>query len=409
MLETLTDWLAASPAEREDALQASLARIHDLDRSIHAWAHVEAQPPTGSGPLAGIPFAAKDIFETRGLPTEYGSPVYRGRIGTEDAAIVRDLRDRGAVLLGKTHTAAFAHRTPPPTRNPRHLEHTPGGSSSGSAAAVAAGMVPLALGTQTKGSVLRPASYCGVTGFKPTYGLLPMDGILPLSPSLDTVGFFTQTPADMHALWEVLGHAAGPRRRTGPATFAVPDPLPVVEPAMADAFYGAIAAMRDAGVSIRRIDVADMLATLCEANDAVMHYEGARVHRERYAQFGRRLGEIARLVRRGLLVSARRYAAAKTLIAGCRERMAQVFADTSIILVPAATGAAPAGLSSTGDASMNASWTALGTPAISIPLPSSGLPLGLQLIAAHGDDAALLAEAVRVHAIIGRAVPVALT
>src|SRR5207245_9580724 len=127
----------------------------------------------------------------------YGSPIYKGRIGAADAAIVRELRRRGAILLGKTRTTAFAYRTPGPTRNPRNLEHTPGGSSSGSAAAVAAGMVPFALGTQTLGSVLRPASFCGVTGFKPTHDLLPMEGVLPLAKSLDTLGFYTHTPADM--------------------------------------------------------------------------------------------------------------------------------------------------------------------------------------------------------------------
>src|SRR5207248_4206762 len=134
------------------------------------------------------PFGAKDIIETKGLATEYGSPIYKGRIGTEDAAIVRELRNRGAVLMGKTQSTAFAYRTPAPTRNPRNLEHTPGGSSSGSAAAVAAGMVPFALGTQTLGSVLRPASYCGITGFKPSFGFFPTDGVMPFAKSLDTIG-----------------------------------------------------------------------------------------------------------------------------------------------------------------------------------------------------------------------------
>src|SRR5439155_3604433 len=170
---------------------------------------VAPQRPTGNGKLLEIPFGAKDIIETKGMATEYGSPIYKGRIGTEDAAIVRELRNRGAVLMGKTQSTAFAYRTPAPTRNPRNLEHTPGGSSSGSAAAVAAGMVPFAIGTQTGGSVLRPASFCGVTGFKATYGLLPMEGVLPFAKSLDTLGFFTHTAADMLALWDAAGHAIG--------------------------------------------------------------------------------------------------------------------------------------------------------------------------------------------------------
>ena len=223
----------ASHQAREGALQASLARISAMDPSIHAWVQVFPQRPTGEGVLSEIPFAAKDIMETRGLPTEYGSPIYKGRIGTADAAIVREMRQRGAILLGKTHTASFAYRTPAPTRNPRNLAHTPGGSSSGSAAAVAAGMVPVALGTQTLGSVLRPASYCGVTGLKASYGLLPMEGVLPFATSLDTLGFFTHTPADMLVLWEAMGHPPG---RTEEFDLGAPEPMPEVDPAMAAAF-----------------------------------------------------------------------------------------------------------------------------------------------------------------------------
>jgi Asp-tRNA(Asn)/Glu-tRNA(Gln) amidotransferase A subunit family amidase len=148
-LETLSDWLKADRKARASGLQSCLERIGAMDTSIHAWVHVLPQKATGNGRLSGIPFGAKDLFETKGLATEYGSPVYNGRVGAYDAAIVRDLRDRGAILLGKTQTAAFAMRDPPPTRNPRNVEHTPGGSSSGSAAAVAVGMVPFAIGTQT--------------------------------------------------------------------------------------------------------------------------------------------------------------------------------------------------------------------------------------------------------------------
>jgi Asp-tRNA(Asn)/Glu-tRNA(Gln) amidotransferase A subunit family amidase len=193
-----------------------------MDTSIHAWVQVLPQKATCNGRLSGIPFGAKDVFETKGLATEYGSPVYKGRVGAYDAAIVRDLRDRGAILLGKTQTAAFAMRDPPPTRNPRNVEHTPGGSSSGSAAAVAVGMVPFAIGTQTSGSTIKPASYCGITGFKVTYGLVPLDGCLQYAKSLDTLGLFTQTPADMRLLWEAMGHPTG---RDEDFAFGVPEPM----------------------------------------------------------------------------------------------------------------------------------------------------------------------------------------
>jgi len=277
-LETLTQWLNASPQERELALQPCLDRIQAMDPSIHAWVQVMPEKPTGNGKLAGIPFGAKDIIETRGLATEYGSPIYKGRIGTEDAAIIREMRQRGAILVGKTETTAFAYRTPGPTRNPRDLEHTPGGSSSGSAAAVAAGMVPVTIGEQTQGSMLRPASYCGVTGFKPSYGLLSMDGVLPLAKSLDTLGFFTHTPADMLLLWESMGHPAG-----GTEDFALgaPEPMPEVEPAMAAAFQNALSLLRSAGASIQSINIAGILAKLSDAADTVTFYEGARFHQQR--------------------------------------------------------------------------------------------------------------------------------
>jgi amidase len=330
-------------------------------------------------------------METRGLATEYGSPIYSGRIGVADAGIVTELKNRGAILLGKTQTTAFAYVTPAPTRNPWRLDHTPGGSSSGSAAAVAAGMVPFALGTQTKGSVLRPASYCGVTGFKPTFGLFEMTGILPFAKSLDTLGFFTRSARDMVELWHALDRHSEP---VDVRVVAAPDPMPPIEASMAAAFQDALARLQQAGVSIRYIDIAGMLATLADAAHIVMCVEGARFHRQRYEEHGARLGDLADLVRWGLEISGARYDEARRQIDACRRRVGEFYESTPVILVPAATGPAPAGFASTGDPSMNAPWTALGTPAISIPMPvADGLPLGLQLTAAPGQDALLLRAA----------------
>jgi len=366
-----------------------------MDPAIQAWVQVRPERPTGNGTLSEIPVGVKDIIETKGLSTEYGSPVYKGRIGTADAAIVREWRRRGAIVMGKTQTAAFAYRTPPPTHNPHDLAHTPGGSSSGSAAAVAAGMVPVALGTQTGGSVLRPASYCGVTGFKVSYGLLPMEGVLTFAKSLDTLGFFTHTPADMLALWEALGYAVAPAEEF---TLGTPEPLPEVEPAMATAFQGALARLTRAGASIRAIDIAGMLNKLSDVNNLVMFYEGARAHRQRFSEYGSRLGDLADLVRRGLEISEAQYDDARRYIEECKIKVAELYKATPVILVPAATGPAPLGLASTGDARMNRPWTTLGTPAISVPMPvANGLPLGLQLTADHGQDARLLRAAVRLH------------
>jgi Asp-tRNA(Asn)/Glu-tRNA(Gln) amidotransferase A subunit family amidase len=394
-LETMSDWLRADREAREAGLQSSLERIHAMDASIHAWVQVLPQKATGEGKLSGIPFAAKDIMETRGLSTEYGSPIYKDRIGTTDAAIVQDLRSRGAILMGKTHTTAFAYRDPGPTRNPRNLEHTPGGSSSGSAAAVAAGIVPFALGTQTAGSVLRPASYCGVTGFKASYGLLSLDGVLPFAKSLDTLGFFTNTPADMLLLWESMGRHTGHEE-----DFAVgaPDPMPEVEPEMKVAFQKTVSSLRKAGLPVQQINISKILADLSDAGNTVMFYEAARFHQQRFEEFGDRLGEMGVLVREGLQISAARYDEAMRLIAVNRVRIAELYKATPVILVPAATGPAPLGLSYTGDSAMNRPWTALWTPAISIPMPvGNGLPLGLQLTAAPGEDARLLRTAVRLY------------
>ncbi|MGE5245214.1 MAG: amidase [Betaproteobacteria bacterium] len=397
---TLTEWLAVPRDAREAALACCLERIRALEPAVHAWVQIAPRKPTGDGPLQGIPFGSKDIIELGGLATEYGSPIYEGRLGSADAAVVRDLRSRGAVIVGNTRCAAFAYRTPPPTRNPRAPEHTPGGSSSGAAAAVAAGMVPFALGTQTLGSILRPASYCGVTGFKPTFGLVSTGGVLPFARSLDTVGFFTHAAADMLALWQAMGRPTG--RHDEQLAFAVPDPIPHVEPAMADAFGGAVRALRAAGVSIHAVDIAGLLAEILDAATVVMFYEGARFHRERFEEHGDALRELADLVREGLQISDARYHEAARTIAGAKTRFSELYRRTPVVLVPAAPGAAPRGLTSTGDARMNAPWTALGTPAISIPIPvGDGLPLGLQLTADRDQDARLLRAAMRAQTVLG--------
>jgi Asp-tRNA(Asn)/Glu-tRNA(Gln) amidotransferase A subunit family amidase len=391
-METFTEWLQADLETRKRGLQICLQRIRELEPSIHAWVQVQPERPTADGPLSEIPFGAKDIIETQGMATEYGSPLYKGRVGSGDAAVIREMRSRGAILLGKTVTTAFAYRTPGPTRNPRNLEHTPGGSSSGSAAAVAAGMVPFTIGEQTRGSMIRPASYCGVAGFKPTYDLLPTEGMLPVSKSLDTLGLFTHTPADMLALWKALGHSTGVPEQF---SFAAPEPIPDCEPEMANAFRQSLSLLRRSGVSIEAIDISEFLKKLDEANDVEMFYEGARYHEPRLKEFGDRLDQpLANLIREGLKIPAERYAEAKRYLAESRVRMAEIFKSTPVILTPAATGPAPLGLSNTGDPRMNAPWTALGTPAISIPMPvANGLPLGLQLTADLGQDARLLQAA----------------
>jgi amidase len=398
-LQSLSEWLRADPASRKRGVESCLERIRRMDPSIHAWVQVQPQPSIAEGPLSGIPFAVKDIIEARKLVTEYGSPIYKGHQSTGDAAIVHMIRSLGAIVMGKTQTAAFAYRTPPPTRNPRNLEHTPGGSSSGSAAAVASGMVPFALGTQTLGSVLRPASYCGVTGFKPSYGWFPTDGVLPFAKSLDTLGLFTNTPADMLELWVSLGKTGG---RDEDFAIGAPEPLPEVEPEMAKAFQAAISLLRGRGISVRPVRITAMLDKLKDEASLVMFYEGARFHKQRFEQYGAQLQDLADLVQEGLKISDARYKDALNFIAQSKQEISGLFKTTPVILTPAATGPAPLGIASTGDSRMNSPWTALGTPAISIPMPvSSGLPLGMQLAAEHGQEAKVLHTAKRLAAIFG--------
>jgi Asp-tRNA(Asn)/Glu-tRNA(Gln) amidotransferase A subunit family amidase len=394
--ESFREWRDASLTAREAALPRLLERIRALDPQIHAWVQVSPEPALGRGALSGIPIAVKDIIETKGLATEFGSAVYKGRLGTSDAAIVRDVRSRGAVVLGKTHTAAFAFQTPPPTRNPRDLAHTPGGSSSGSAAAVAAGMTPVAIGTQTSGSVLRPASFCGVTGFKATYGLLSTEGVMPFAKSQDTLGFFTHTAADMIAFWEAIGQSIG---RAEPPSFAVVDPLPEADAEMAAAFHDAVTRLRRAGQTLRTVNIAPMLVKLIEASRTINRYEGARAREADFKQYGERLdAAVVTMIQNGLKLPEPVYQSAKAYVAECRAKMTDIYGNTPIVLVPAAPGPAPLGLSSTGDSRMNSPWTALGTPAISIPMPvASGLPLGLQLTAERGEDARLLRAATLVE------------
>ena len=407
MLRQFLNSLESGEKTAEDLLVLCLRRIATAEPDVRAWVEVAIQPAldggegADSGPLRGIPFGAKDILETRGLSTEYGSPLYEGRKGDRDAQAIITLRRAGAVLLGKTHTTAFASFDPAPTRNPRFPGHTPGGSSSGSAAAVADGMVPFAVGTQTLGSVLRPASFCGICGFKPSFGLIPTEGVLPFAPSFDTVGLFTQTAGDMACLW--------PRSFGGPSQVALQARWPraarlkvaASEP-MERAVGDAVNRLRAAGVPVEDLDPPSGWEDLWTAARTINQYEGARTHRARFEQFGERMGrKLAELIRIGLDTAESEYQEARAHVARMRTAAASLFREYPILLTAAAAGAAPAGLGSTGDPSHNAPWTAIGTPAIAVPLPVAGGPLGLQIAAAWGRDDALVQMAAQLETLVG--------
>jgi Asp-tRNA(Asn)/Glu-tRNA(Gln) amidotransferase A subunit family amidase len=374
----------------------SSTALRSTDANIHAWVEILDHPePSLPGPLNGLPYGAKDIFETRGIATEYGSPLFAGRKGTRDAELIVRLREAGAVLVGKTQTTAFASFDPAPTMNPRYPGHTPGGSSSGSAAAVAAGMVPFTIGTQTLGSVIRPASFCGICGFKPTFGLIPFDGALPFAPSLDTVGFFTATAAEMRSLWSRGFGGEFEARLFRAARLRLP-----AEPTMQRAVDDAVARFRAQGVHIDEIDPPARWNDLIAAAFLVNQYEGARTHRTLYAQFGDRLGtKLAALIRDGLTLSDTAYDDARALIEEMCTEISAILWDYPAIFSPAAIGAPPPGLASTGDPTPNAPWTALGVPAMTIPLPGP-IPFGLQITGAWARDDALVAVAAHAEKLI---------
>ncbi len=377
----------------DDLLAQCLLRIARSEYEVRAWVEVKAESSSGGGLLNGIPFGVKDIFETRGRATEYGSPLYEGRRGDFDAMVVDTLRRAGAAVLGKTRTTAFASFDPAATRNPRFPGHTPGGSSSGSAAAVAAGMVPFAIGSQTLGSVLRPASFCGICGFKPSFGLVPVEGLMAFAPSLDTVGLFTQTAADMAALWSRgfgarfdadLHHAVWLRTPAGNE--------------MQSAMSLAVDRLRAQGVVVDELPAPDGWERLQAAAQAINRYEGARSQRERFEQFGNRMGKkLAALIREGLRMPQAEYDDARAHVEHMKVEVNSIFWEYPAILTPAALGPAPEGLESTGDPSPNAPWTALGVPAIAVPLPVDGGPRGMQVTGAWGRDDALISVAAQLE------------
>ena len=351
------------------------------------------QPPLGNGPLNGIPFGVKDIFETRGLATEYGSHLYKGRKGDCDASLVTRLRELGAILFGKTQTTAFAYFDPSPARNPHNPAHTPGGSSSGSAAAVAAGVVPFALGSQTMGSIVRPASFCGVVGFKPPFGALPTDGMAPFAPSLDTAGLLGANVQICTDVWVALGFKS---EAHGSLRFAVPENLPAVSEEMQIAFDDAIGRIRRA-YEVDRVSLPVPYDELLSAARLVNDYEGARSQYDRWRQHGDGIGvKLADLVQRGLKIPETAYRDSLELL-----KSTNVFKEATVLLTPSALGAAPEGLASTGDPIMNAVWTALGVPVIGLPMPHQGrLPLGLQMIAPHDHVGMLLSAASHVERLL---------
>ena len=392
----------------EALVAACLERIAAREPALGAWQAIEPEaaldqarqrdrePPRG--PLHGVPVAIKDIIHTADLPTEFGSTIYAGHRPAWDSACVAALRAAGAVILGKTVTTEFAYFEPGKTANPRDLTRTPGGSSSGSAAAVADCMVPLALGTQTAGSVIRPAAFCGVFGYKGTYGLFNMGGIKTFAPSLDTLGGMARSVADLELLNRVLVRAEMPAPRFRPPPrigLCRTHEWSRASDESRHAVERAAALFAEGGATVAEAVLPSSFADLCEAQATVLAFESARTFLYEWTHHRQRISaKLAELVEQGLGCDYRTYGAALALGEVARREIEALFAEHDVLLAPSAIGEPPA-KDSTGDPLFNRLWTFLHVPCINVPGFSgpAGLPLGVQLIAARHDDRGLLAAA----------------
>lgn len=403
--------IAKGKLTSEDLVKACLERIAERDPVVRAWEYldpdkalVEARARDHSaisGPLHGIPVGLKDIIDTSDMPTRYGSPIYAGHTPRHNAACVERLRLAGAVILGKTVTTEFAAYCPGKTANPHNPAHTPGGSSSGSAAAVADFQVPLALGTQTGGSIIRPASFNGVIGYKPTYGALDYSGVHALSPSLDTLGVFVRCYADLYPLRKTLA-TEEPASLTEPAThpprvgFVRTAFWEIVDIAMQSALENTATNLLKAGAAVRDVELPKTFADLVEAHKLVMAAEASRALSREWLEHPDQLSpDLVTLLHQGKAVGEVAEEAAIELVEECRRHLQQVFSVYDVLLTPAAIGEAPVGLNSTGDPLFNRIWTSLHLPCTTYPIGrgTHGLPLGAQVIGPIGGDDALIANA----------------
>jgi Asp-tRNA(Asn)/Glu-tRNA(Gln) amidotransferase A subunit family amidase len=415
--------IARGVASAEDYTRACLERIAATESEVQAFAHIDAEHALAQaraldrhksdggrlGLLHGVPVGIKDIFDTADYPTEFGNSQFAGRRPHADATAVRRLREAGAVIIGKTVTTEFAYFHPGKTRNPRDLNRTPGGSSSGSAAAVAAGMVPLAIGSQTNGSMIRPAAFCGVFGVKPTHGLISRAGALTLSRTLDHVGAFARSIEDLALILDVLvgTDAADPNSRAfaSPAfraAAAAPPPLPprfafVRTPMWDKAEPETRAALEEFAreVGAQEVDLPQSYEGAWAALRAIMTVEMA-FNLGTYADQGEVSKQFRDLVAEGRAVTAPQYLAAMRDAKRYADDLMYIFEQyADVLITPSARGVAPEGITATGDPVFCSLWTLVGFPALNLPLlgDSGGLPIGLQLVGAPGRDERLLCTA----------------
>jgi amidase len=396
-----------------DVVDANLTRLEEREPDIQAWTIVDAERARTRAatikpdlPLSGFTFGVKDVIDTRFLPTGYGSPIYKDFLPEADAACVQRMEDAGAIMLGKTVTCEFATYFPGKTRNPYGFDHTPGGSSSGSAAAVADGHASVAFGTQTAGSIIRPAGFCGVLGFKPSYGRYAIQGMKPLALSLDTLGLFARGFEDLLAVDGVLADDVqdiGEHLCEDVAVLRLPwdDRM---EPAMRRSFDGAVKRLLTSGFTIREISAPAWFGDVEGAQADIMAHEASYyLATEASDHWDQISPKLQALIGNGRHLSPDAVQSARRVVRKVRRWAEQMLADVGAFLLPSAFGAAPKGLEGTGDPVYCRPWTAAGLPTVGFPIgfDEGGLPLGAQLVGPGGGDRALirfaahLAEAVR--------------
>jgi Asp-tRNA(Asn)/Glu-tRNA(Gln) amidotransferase A subunit family amidase len=383
------------------AIAQSVEAIDAHEKTIGAFVcRAETLSAASAGPLRGIAVGIKDIIDTADFPTQMGSSIYKGFRPREDAPVVMMLKAAGATIPGKTTTTAFASVDPTATLNPRNHGHTPGGSSSGSAAAVAAGMIPLALGTQTGGSVIRPASFCGVAAIKPSFRMLPTVGVKCYSWTLDTVGLFAAGVEDLaHGLSamtsrpELLPGSAIATPRIGVVT---QDFAGAPEAAGGEALRIATLAAERAGASVRALRLPDIIAEAWRIHPTLQEFEAHQALAWEYRTQHAAMPPLLRaLLDKSVGTPPSTYDAARSIANRARKALRTIFEDVDMLLTFSAPGAAPKGLASTGEARFNRLWTLMGVPCVNIPahVADGGLPVGVQVIARFGDDAGALRAA----------------
>ena len=396
-------------------LEAHVTAVRRWEDQVHAlvaWDEAEALrrlEGVAEGPLKGWAVGVKDIFDVAGLPTRCGVDFLPSEAAQKHAGVVEQLLSRGAFVFSKTVTTAFAYFDPGPTRNPWNLDHTPGGSSSGSAAAVACGMVRLALGTQTVASVNRPASYCGVVGFKPTYGRVSVSGVFPLSPSVDTVGFFTQDVSDMQTAFSALVGEAVVQPPSSMRVGLVEDLyVAPAEEEMVAALKTSAEKLEAGGLEVQHALLPSISSEAYENHWSLVAAEVAHSHRELFAAYRERYpAKLQELILRGQGLSSAELSRIEAHGRQLREEISSMFDECDFLLTPSAPGTAPAGIDATGDPRFSLIWTYAGFPTVTVPalISKNGLPLGVQLVGPLSGDLPLLAAALRLESMLDFQIP----